>query len=254
MKNLTLLEQEALGILKQLERCCEVIELHNPEYVSEKKFLEVNFGDLDFSVLKKGENIHDIEKYLQKNGVNFSITFDLINEFPDMYIDREHPDESFIELGVIRGENIQDIKEKIKGLIYKINYTTRNAKEEESKKYYDANEDIFLKTLKLKIKGNYILRGEKMEEINPTDKALIYFLYFKSIKNADECFSIKDLSVAEEIKQSERYIKNRITVINQSIKRMLYPNLKLKIGRFIKNERGRGYHLNPKILLIKPKK
>lgn len=121
MENLTLLEQEALEILKQLEYRCESIELHNPEYVKEKKFLEITFGDLNFSVLKKGENIYDVEKYLQKNGLDFSITFDLINEFPDMYIDDKHPIGDFIQLGIIKGENIQSIKTKIKELINKLN-------------------------------------------------------------------------------------------------------------------------------------
>src|SRR3989344_154165 len=122
------------------------------------------------------------------------------------------------------------------------------------KKYSSANEDILLKTLGVKIKGNYIIRGKDKEKINPTDKALIYFLYFKSTKNSDECFSLKDLSEAKEIRQTERYIKNRIADVNKSIRRIIAPNLRLKIGRFVKSERKRGYHLNPRILLIKPKK
>lgn len=141
---------------------------------------------------------------------------------------------------------------RVKDELISKNVTHKN--EEKSKKYSNANEDILLKTLGIKIKGNYVLRGEEKREVNPTDKALIYFLYFKSIKNADECFSLKDLSKAKEIKQSERYIKNRITYINQTVKKIISQSLKLKISRFIKNESRRGYHLNPKILLIKPKK
>lgn len=120
MRNLTLLEQEALEILKQLERCCESIELHNPEYVKKEKKLAIMFSDLDFSVLKKGENIRDVEKYLQKYEVDFHITFDLENDLPITHIDREHPTEDFIELGMIKGENIQGIKTKIKDLIHKL--------------------------------------------------------------------------------------------------------------------------------------
>lgn len=119
------------------------------------------------------------------------------------------------------------------------------------KKYSDANEDILLKTLGIKIKGNYISRGNEKIVINSTDKALIYFLYFKSIKNADECFSLKDLSKTKGVEKSERYIKNRIALINQSIRKIISKTLRLKIGRFVKNERKRGYRLNPKILLKK---
>lgn len=145
-------------------------------------------------------------------------------------------------------------RKSIEGYLLKDDTDKIKTKEQESKKYSDANEDILLKLLNIKIKGNYIIRGNDKEEINPTDKALIYFLYFKSMKNVDECFSLGDLSKTKEIGQSERYIKNRIADVNKSIRRIIAPNLRVKIGRFIKNERKRGYHLNPRILLTKPKK
>lgn len=162
------------------------------------------------------------------------------NELSSLLEDMENKYNAFRKL--VEEYSLKDDKDKVK------------IKEQESKKYSNANEDILLKTLGIKIKGDYILRGDSKKEINPTDKALIYFLYFKLIKNADECFSIKDLSKEEEIKKSERYIKNRITFINQSIREIISKQLKLRIGRFIKNERKRGYRLNPKILLIKTKK
>lgn len=253
MENLTLLEQEALGILKHLEFSCAQFELGGGRKENGlAKGVEIPVNNIEITpLLKKAGGLDLVERFLQSNRLNFSTSFDLIKRpfrFPDGTITEN------TVFGIIKGENIQDINTKIKKLINKINDTTRNAKEEERKKYYDANEDIFLKTLGIKIKGNYIIRGQDKKKINPTDKSLIYFLYFK-LKNADECFSLKDLSETEEIKRSERYIKNRITIINQSIRKIISPILKkLKIGRFIKNELGRGYHLNPRILLIKPKK
>lgn len=117
MENLTLLEKEALEILKQLERCCERVELHNPKYAEEEKNLDIMFNDLDFSVLKRSENIHDVEKYLQKYGVDFHITFDFEDDIPLTHIDREHPTEDFVELGVVKGKNILATQSRIKELI-----------------------------------------------------------------------------------------------------------------------------------------
>lgn len=124
----------------------------------------------------------------------------------------------------------------------------------DDKKYSEADEDILLKTIGIKIKGDYIIRGNNKTKINSTDKALIYYLFYKSVKNEEECFTLKDLAAAKEIKKSERYIKNRITEINRSIKKIISNEKNLKIKRFIiKENNKRGYHLNPKILLIKSK-
>lgn len=114
--------------------------------------------------------------------------------------------------------------------------------------YSDTNEDVLLKLLDIKIKGNYIIRGKDKKKITYTDKTLIYYLYYKSVKNSEECFTLKDLSVTEEINRSERYIKNRITIINKSIKGIISNSVRVRIGNFIINEKKRGYHLNPKIL------
>lgn len=125
-------------------------------------------------------------------------------------------------------------------------------KDTELEKYSNTNEDIFLKSLGIKIKDNYILRGKEKIEINPTDKALIYYLYYKSVKNTDECCSLNDLSKIEGKENNEGYIRNRITFINQSIKNIISKEVRVKIPRFIvKGKNKRGYHLNPKILHIK---
>lgn len=124
----------------------------------------------------------------------------------------------------------------------------------DNEKYSEADEAIFLETLGIIIKGNYILRGKEKVKINSTDKALIYYLFYKSIKNGDECFTIKDLSTAEEIRKSEKYIENRIIKINQSIKKIISKEINARIPRFILKEKKRGYHLNPKIIHIKLKK
>lgn len=133
--------------------------------------------------------------------------------------------------------------------------TTINETYGSNKKYSDASEDIFLKTLGIKIKGNYIIKGKEKREINVTDKALIYFLYYKSIINEDGCFSLDDLSKEESINKSKKYIRNRITILNKLVKEIITKELRTTIPNFIKKEpKKRGYHLNPKIIHIKSKK
>ena len=117
MENVTLLEQEVLEILKQLQYRCDEFELHSN---NEGKEVEIMISDIDPRNLKRTENLYNIEKYLQKSGIDFSITFDLVNDSPLMHIDHKHPTEDYIQLGVIKGENIQEIKAKIKELINKL--------------------------------------------------------------------------------------------------------------------------------------
>ncbi len=115
------------------------------------------------------------------------------------------------------------------------------------KKYDESNEDILLKTLGVKIKGDKIIKGTENKHINSTDKALIYYLYDKSIINKDECFSIDDLSKAKEINKSKRYTQNRITAVNNTVKEILSERKNIKIKLIIKEKNRHGYHLNPKL-------
>lgn len=129
------------------------------------------------------------------------------------------------------------------------------AKNKDNKKYSETNEDILLETLGINIKGDCIWRGKEKTKINATDKALIYYLFYKSIKNEEECFTLKDLSEAKDIKKSKGYIENRIIVINKVIKKMVSREVDARIPKFIIKEKNkRGYQLNPKITHIKRKK
>lgn len=121
MKNLSVFEKEVIEILRQLERCCDVIEQYNKDI--EEPF-EIMISDIDPRMLKRSTDLYDIAKCLQNKGLKFFITFDLENDIPDMYFDREHPDERFVQLGIINGESIQAVKMKIKELIGSLNPET----------------------------------------------------------------------------------------------------------------------------------
>jgi hypothetical protein len=131
----------------------------------------------------------------------------------------------------------------------------RNETKKDKAKYSDTKEDILLKTLGIKIKDNFIIRGNQEKKINITDKSIVYFLYYKLLKNEEECFTLDDLSKEESIKKSVGYIRNRITVLNKIIIEIITKESKTAIPNFIKKEpKKRGYHLNPKILHLKSKK
>jgi len=143
MANLTILEQESLGILKQLEYCCDSAKLRNSEVKQEvmkhsedfyeddiialnlallkqNKFLIIPYSEIDFSVLKKHMDIHNVEKYLQENGVRFHLSLDFIFDDPTILEVSEDPYAIYSELGIINGESIEEIKTKIQILIDKL--------------------------------------------------------------------------------------------------------------------------------------
>ena len=120
-----------------------------------------------------------------------------------------------------------------------------------TKKYSDIKEPIKIKTLGIEIRGNHIFKGSQKERINDTDKCLIYFLYYKFTANKDECFKPDRLvlEIGPDVgKKSEGYIENRIGFVNKAVRELIIKS-KTSIGFFIKSEWGRGYHLNPKIVI-----
>lgn len=247
MEDINLPKKEILEILKQLKYCCDEFEL----YVEDGGEVKIMIGDIDPRSLKRTENLYNIAGYLRKNGLDFFITFDLINDISDMYIDEQHPSEDFIQLGIIKGENIQSINTKIEELIHKLSSeeatSNREEKKGQQKMYSDNREEIILRTLGIKIKGNCIFVKKLVNNkkvFDPTEEALIYFLYFKFLKNKEECFSIQTL--AKELKTSEGHLKNRMTNIHKIIRKTISENRAIR-DNLIKNTFGRGYRLNPRL-------
>lgn len=118
MDKLTRLEKETLEVLEQLEYRCEQFEVHNEgEFGGE---IEIMVSDVERGSLKKIEDLYDIAKFLQINGVGFFLTFDLANDSPDWHIDDKHPSLDYIQLGIIKGEDIKTIKGKIATLKKKL--------------------------------------------------------------------------------------------------------------------------------------
>lgn len=113
MDNLTLLEHEVLDVLKKIEYCCESAELRDSKIFNERKFLEIFYTDKNRPAFESELiSMDNIEKYLQKNEIDFHLTYN--------FIDEPERSDGFIRLGKIYGDSIQDIKSKIKTLINKI--------------------------------------------------------------------------------------------------------------------------------------
>lgn len=121
--------------------------------------------------------------------------------------------------------------------------------------YSETEEPVVIRTLGIEIRGDEAKKGGNKFMLNPTDKLLVYYLYYKFTKNRDECFKLDRL--ASEInpkgeKKDEGYIKNRIAEINKGIKMLVTPG-RTSIGSFIKLETSRGYHLNSQFFPVSQK-
>lgn len=132
MKKLILLEQETLGILKQLEFGCAQFELGGGgKENGSTKGVEIPVNNIELTpLLKKAGVLDAVERFLQNNGLNFSTSFDLIKrpcKFPDGTITEK------TVRGIIKGKNIQDIKTKIEEIINKLSSEELAQKEEEKK-------------------------------------------------------------------------------------------------------------------------
>lgn len=108
-------------------------------------------------------------------------------------------------------------------------------------------------TIGVEIRGKQATKGYKKFELNSADQALIYFLYYKFLENKGTRFKIAMLAetiTSDGKKLSGNYLKNRITIINKGIKKLVTEGV-TSIPALIKNEERQGYHLNPKLFPAK---
>ncbi len=139
--------------------------------------------------------------------------------------------------------------ERLRAYKEKLIELAKSDKKEVVQKYPEINETIKLKTLGIKIEEKEISRGIIKKGINPTDRAIIYYLYCRFIEDAEQCIKLEIF--ATKIKKEERNIQNRITKINNMIREFVLngKNGWLSKNDFIKYENERGYHLNPRLLI-----
>lgn len=122
MTRLSIFQQEILDVLEQLERCCDGYALHNKNKITKvDTIIDIMVTDImPTPIFKEITRIYDISKYLQDNGLDFSITFDFINDSPLAFLNENHPTYDFIKIGTIKGKSVRKIKAKIENLIQEI--------------------------------------------------------------------------------------------------------------------------------------
>jgi hypothetical protein len=107
------------------------------------------------------------------------------------------------------------------------------------------NEAIRIPTLGIIFNGVTMTKGSIKKMIMPTDVAILKFLYQQHLEDSDECFSTT--TIAEKCESTPGYIKNRISELNKIVMKITKESQISYVGSFIKNEKVRGYHLNPKL-------
>ena len=119
METLSLLEREALEILKQLQYRCDQFELFNKKKEGESGVqVEILADEIKIPPLFKEKDrlltLYTIAKYLEGKGLNFTLTPKYINNNPSSQV---YEGGDYDVIGIIKGESIQDIKAKIEELI-----------------------------------------------------------------------------------------------------------------------------------------
>lgn len=126
MENLTLFEEEVLGILRELERYCDLVQLFGSKQkeakeTKENKSFNISTSDINLSGLRSIEDIDDISKYLWTKGLDFYYPH---HENDNIYVQAQIDSEGgnfLVPLklapAIIKGKSMEAIKAKIKELI-----------------------------------------------------------------------------------------------------------------------------------------
>lgn len=213
MKNLNLLEQEALEILKQLEFGCAQFELGGGgKENGSAKGVEIPVNNIELiPLLQKPGGLDAVERFLQSNGLNFSTNLDIIKrpfKFPDGTITEK------TVFGIIKGENIQNIKTKIEELINEL------APELEEKK-----KDEFRIT---KIGDDFWYKGD----LRTLSKNNDWYKVFRSLYDLIPCGGeIPYTKLGEQIKSKIKKTKRYDT---KEIRKFIQTNLTDKSNGFMR--------------------
>lgn len=114
MNHLSLIEEQSLQILKQIEYYFDTKISKTIKNNSKKnKCYELTFGDLDLKVLKEPTDLYLVANFLQERDLNFEVAFDLVNDNPAQQVSDKYPSEDLIVAGIIKDKNYKIIKKKI---------------------------------------------------------------------------------------------------------------------------------------------
>lgn len=124
-------KEKSLELLKFIEYHCSHLADDYLKKVKKDGFLEITFGDiknLDHSVFGDIKNLYIISEVLQREGLNLSVRFDLVNDIPEAFIDKHHPPVGDVVLVLIKGDNVKKIISKIHKIKNKLSETENTIK------------------------------------------------------------------------------------------------------------------------------
>ncbi len=159
MKNLTPFEEKVLAVLIKLQYLCDVVESckHNT-----KKGIIYSFGEFFPTVEGQGELDYVVE-YLKTHGLDISVTFDVANDYllnDPIYI-KQYGEVDNVPLGLIKGENMEEIKKVIEKNIHKLNPRIRVEPIQAIKENPDIKGKKQKFTSKMKIADEYLFFGDE---------------------------------------------------------------------------------------------
>jgi hypothetical protein len=114
MDNLTLIDKTYLQALEELE-----YHLHLNKN-KEGQSYEIPFRCFSSLPIKDSKDLYGIAEYLQENEIDLKITFDLVNDHPDQFVDELHQNSEDVTLAVLKTGDINETLNKIKNLIVNI--------------------------------------------------------------------------------------------------------------------------------------
>mgnify|MGYP001557973295 FL=1 len=113
---MTEFKKNILKILYNLQHRCEIAEINK---FNTKKGIPFYIKDIAPPITGQ-EYLEDLQttfQYLKNNGLDISITLDFERNLAEVVQNDGYLDEDSVEVGLIKGDNIQDIQTKIKELI-----------------------------------------------------------------------------------------------------------------------------------------
>lgn len=113
---MTEFKKNILTILHKLQERCDIAEAYEPDT---KKGIPYCIKDIAPPITgpEHLESLWAAVQYLKNNGLDISITLDFERNLEEVVQNDGYQDEDSVEVGIIKGENIQDIKTRIKELI-----------------------------------------------------------------------------------------------------------------------------------------
>jgi hypothetical protein len=167
MTNLTPFQEKVKAVLIKLQYLCDSTASYKPDT---KKGIAYSFKDM-YPPLKGEEQLQDVVQHLSENGLKISITFPIYNSDPREPMYKQYGDSENVPLGLIKGKNIEEIKEVIQKNINKLSLETQSLKENDENSKVKKLKPKF--TQRIKINSDSISWGDEKIPFESGQKTMV---------------------------------------------------------------------------------